>query len=227
LGASDVDWTNFNSFNTANNTQEVGLYLDTQENVLIACQQLASSIGSQIVMSRTGKLQIYKFGTTSQSVFTEVGPDDIIFNSLSISNRYTAQAGVKLAFAKNYTVQANLLTAIPNNNKDNLSTEWLTVTAVDGTVKTNYKLDSDPLQKETLFISDTDATTEAGRLLTYYKSVRMVYRFTGKSKLLGLNLGSTIKLTYPRFDLGISKFGQVISLTPDWLSGTVEVEVIV
>jgi hypothetical protein len=227
LSALDVDWTNFNNFNTANSTQEVGLYLDNPENVLIACQQLAGSIGSQIVMSRTGKLQIYKFGNTSQSVFTDVGTDDIIFNSFSISNRYTAQAGVKLAFAKNYTIQTNLLTAIPNSNKDNLSTEWLTVTAVDSTVKTNYKLDSDPLQKETLFISDTDATAEAGRLLTYYKSVRTVYKFTGKSKLLSLTLGSTVKLSYPRFDLATGKFGQVISLTPDWLSGTVEVEVIV
>lgn len=227
LSASDVDWTNFNSFNTANNTQEVGLYLDNTENVLIACQQVASSIGSQIVMSRTGKLQIYQFGNTNPSSYTEVGADDIIFNSFSIANRYTAQAGIKLAFAKNYTVQSDLITAIPVSNKQNLATEWMTVTATDSTVKTNYALDTDPLQREVLLISDTDAGLEAARLLNYYKSVRTVYKFTGKSKLLSLTLGSTLRLTYSRFNLTTGVLGQVISLTPDWLSGTVEVEVIV
>jgi hypothetical protein len=227
LTASDVDWTNFNAFNTTNSTQEVGLYLDNTENVLIACQQVASSIGSQIVMSRTGKLQIYQFGTTNPSSYTEVGTDDIIYNSFSITNRLNAQAGVKLAFAKNYTVQSDLLTAIPISNKQNLATEWMTITGVDGTVKTNYSLDADPLQREVLLISDTDAVTEATRLLTYYKSVRTVYKFTGKSRLLSLTLGSTIRLTYPRFNLTAGSLGQVVSLTPDWLSGTVEVEVIV
>lgn len=227
LTAADVDWTNFSNFNTVNGTQEVGLYLDNPENVLIACQQVAASIGSQIVMSRTGKLQIYQFGNTNPALYTEVGTDDIIYNSFSITNRFTAQAGIKLAFAKNYTVQSGLLTNIPVSNTNNLATEWLTITGIDGTVKTNYSLDTDPLQREVLLISDTDAVSEATRLLTYYKSVRTVYKFTGKSKLLSLTLGSTIKLTYPRFNLTTGSLGQIISLTPDWLSGTVEVEVIV
>jgi hypothetical protein len=227
LTASDVDWTNFTNFNNTNGSGEIGLYLDNVENVLVACQQVASSIGSQIVMSRLGKLQIYQFGATSVSVFTDVGVDDIIFNSLNISDRLPVQAGVKLAFARNYSIQSDLQTKIPYNNKQNLSTEWITVTATDSTVKSNYKLDTDPPQKETLLISDSDASAEATRLLNYYKSTRTVYKFTGKSKLLSLSLGSTIKLTYPRFDLGLGKLGQVISLTPDWLSGTVEVEVIV
>lgn len=224
--ATDVDWTNFAAFDSSNNTQEIGLLLDNTDNVLNVCQQIAGSIGSQITISRSGKLQIYQFGTTSGS-YTDVGVDDIIFNSLSITNRMPVQAAVKLGFAKNWSVQPDLLTNIPYANKQNLLTEWLTVTATDGTVKTNYKLDTDPIQKDTLLISDSDAVAEATRLLNYYKVVRTVYKFTGKSSLLSLTLGSTIRLTYPRFDLAAGKLGQIISLTPDWLSGTVEVEVIV
>lgn len=227
LSASDVDWTNFSAFNAANGTQEVGLYLDSTENVLVVCQQIASSIGSQIVMSRTGKLQIYQFGTVNQASYTDIGTDDIIFNSFSISNRYNAKAAVKLAFAKNYTLQPDLLTYIPSSNKQNLATEWLTVTALDNTVKSTYSLDVNPEQKEVLLVSDSDAVAESTRLLNYYKSVRTVYKFTGKSRLLSLTLGSTVKLTYPRFNLTSGSFGQVISLTPNWLSGTVEIEVIV
>lgn len=227
LTASDVDWTNFNAFNTVNGTQEVGLYLDNTENVLVACQQIASSIGSQIVMSRTGKLQIYQFGAITPASYTDIGTNDIIFNSFSISDRINAKAAVKLAFAKNYTLQPDLLTYIPASNKQNLATEWMTVTALDNTVKTTYSLDVDPQPKEVLLISDSDAVAESTRLLTYYKSVRTVYKFVGKAKLLSLTLGSTVRLTYPRFNLTSGSLGQVISLTPNWLSGTVEIEVIV
>jgi hypothetical protein len=227
LGASDVDWTNFNTFNTTNGAQEVGVYLGGTENVLVTCQQIASSIASQIVMSRLGKLQIYQFGATSSTVFTDVGVDDMIFNSLSISNRYAVQAAVKLAFAKNWTVQTDLLTNIPYANKENLATEWLTATGKDETVKSNYKLDVDPLQIDTMLISDIDASAEASRLLNYYKTVRTCYKFTGKSKLLSLTLGSTVNLKHPRFNLSAGRLGQVISLNPDWLSGRVEVEVII
>lgn len=227
LTASDVDWTNFTNFNNLNGSREVGLYLNATENVLVACQQIASSIGSQIVMSRTGKLQIYQFGAINPASFTEIGTDDIIFNSFSISNRYNAKAAIKLAFAKNYTLQPDLLTFIPSSNKQNLATEWMVVTATDPVIKDRYALDVEPQQEEVLLISDIDAVAEATRLLTYYKSVRTVYKFTAKSRLLSLTLGSTVRLTYPRFNLTSGALGQVISLTPNWLSGTVEIEVIV
>ena len=105
--------------------------------------------------------------------------------------------------------------------------DQITKTTLDSTVQTNYKLEADPEQKDTLLIVGSEAQTEATRLNNYYKVPRTVYRFVGTSKLLSLQLGQPINLIYPRFGLDAGISGQVISLSPSWGTSTIEVEVIV
>jgi hypothetical protein len=90
-----------------------------------------------------------------------------------------------------------------------------------------YKLTSDPIQRESYLINTAAAKEEATRLLNYFKVARTVYSFTGTAKLLGLKLGQQVTLTHPRFGLQAGKVGQVISLSPTWTKGSVEVEVII
>jgi hypothetical protein len=137
------------------------------------------------------------------------------------------KAAIKLGYAKNYTIQQNLLSLIPEQHKTLFEVEWLTTTAKATGVATTYKLDLDPEQKNTSLISTTDATAEATRLVNYYDEQRVVYKFTGKSKLLSLVLGQAVTLYHSRFNLSGGKAGQVISLSPNWLKEQVEVEVIV
>jgi hypothetical protein len=225
LLTTEIDYSSFSTFNT---TAEIGILISGTENLLTVCQELASSVGGQLIMSRTGLLRLIQFGTSLSGIANvNITIDDILFDSLSVSNRLSVKAAKKLGYAKNYTVQQNLLSLIPSQHKEIFETEWLTTTAKNPTINSLYKLDTDPEQKNTCLISTTDAITEASRLLGYFDDQRIVYKFTGKSKLLSLVLGQQITLYHHRFGLSGGKSGQVISLSPNWLKEQIEVEVIV
>ena len=155
---------------------------------------------------------------------------DILHHSLTISSRTEVVASIALGYCRNYTIQSSLLTAIPAAHKDIFATEWIVAKATNESTKLNYKLDVTPVQKDTCLIATADAQAEADRLNTYFSQPRTVYKFTGISKLLSLKLGQSVQMVNSRYNLynsGDGKTGQVISLTPNWLESTIEVEVIV
>lgn len=226
--ASDLDLANLSAF--AANTQSVGIVIEDRVNVLNVCKDLANSIGAQLFITRAGLLQLLRYGVGYASTITEITESDILYNSLSISSRPPIEGSIKLGFCKNWTVQNNLLTNIKQAYKDNFATEWLTYTATNTTATTNYKLDTDPPQKDTMLIVQADAQAEASRLLAYYSTQRTIYKFTGTPRLLALNLGQSVNLIHSRFNLynsGTGTAGQVVSLQPNWSKSSVEVEVIV
>jgi hypothetical protein len=226
--ASDLDLPNLLAFSTAN-TQPTGVQVTGSESVFSICSELAASVGAQLVMSKEGKLQLLKYGVPFvNSDITEITDNDIIQGSFNLSQRVPVRATCTIGYCKNWTVQSDLLTAIPEDHKTDYATEYLTKTATDGTgVKALYGLNIDPEQKNTLLVKGTDATAEADRIMTYYRQQHNVYSLTGTSKLLGLKLGQQVSLKYPRFGLTNGLTGQVISLAPSWLDSTIDVEVLV
>jgi len=225
IAADDLDLVNLNAFANAN-AQPVGYLVTDRVNVLEVCQSLAASIGAQIYMTRTGKLQILRLAAPSTAT-TEITDDNIIHGSLSISNKTDVLAGAKVAYSKNWTVQADLVTNIPESHKRIYATDYYTETAVDDTVKSTYKLYSDPEPKNICLLKQSDAQAEAQRLRDYFKVPRIVYKFTATNKMLTLVLGQAVKLTHSRFNLSSGKVGQVISLSPNWITGQIDVEVII
>lgn len=248
---SELDYTNLNDFNVLNAQPVCALVADTQ-NVLTVCRALAASVMAQVFITRTGLLQILKYGTGYPSIATiqtnaaalaaagnssavalktpviyAITEQDIKYNSLVISSRPELQAAYRLAYAKNYTIQNNLITAIPDTHKDSFKEEWLTVTKTDSTAAGLYNLSTEAKEVATQLVSSTDAETECQRRLDYYKTSHTVYKFTGTPKLLGLQLGQAVTLTHSRFNLTNGPTGQVISLSPNWTTGSVEVEVLI
>jgi len=225
LSATDLDLVNLQAFENAN-PQPVGYLVTDRTNVLEVCQSLASSVGAQIYMSRTGKLQILRLAVPATAT-TEITDNDILHHSLSISTKTDVVAGSKIAYSKNWTTQTDLLTNILAPHKEIFATDWYTETALDSTVKSTYKLYADPPQKETYLLQQSDAQTEAARLRDYFKTPRIIYKFTGISKLLLLNLGDAVRLTHNRFGLTTGKLGQIVGLNQNWVAGTVDVEVLI
>lgn len=226
LLAEDIDFTNLQSFNSQH-PQGVGIIISDRENVLNVCTLLANSLGAQIYFNRLGQLQLLKLGTYTVGAVTAITDDDIIQGSLEISNRSQVVAATKLGYCKNWTVQPGLVTNIPMAHKTMYSEEWYTKTAVDESVKSQYKLNAEPVQRDTLLISGTDASSEANRLNTFFKQPRVTYRMSGSTKLLNLKLGQEVLLTHNRFGLQSGKAGQVVSLSPNWLRSTIDIEVLV
>jgi len=223
----DFDLTNFSDFDTANQ-QKVGIYVNTKQNVLDVCAQLASGIGAQLTTTKEGLLRLLKIDiptTGSQNITDEY----IVQYSLSIVSKPEVLSSVKLGYCKNYTVEDKLLTGIPSAHKELFALEWLSKTVTDTATQTLYKHTATPDQKDTLMLSDAtgDITAEATRLVNLRKVPRYIYKFTCTSKFMGLKLGDMITLTHRRFGLSNGAAAQIVSISSNWDTGYVDMEVLV
>lgn len=226
LADTDIDLTNIDSFNTAH-PQPVGVNLSDRSNVLQVCQELAASVGAQVIMSRQGKLKLAKVTLPGVGTPIPVYTHDYQAKSLSISRRTSVISGVKLGYCKNWTVQSSLDTGLPAESKDLFAQEWLSVTAKDSVVASTYRLHAEPPQVDTLLLKGTDAQAEAQRRLDLWKVQRTVYRIEGYANLLTLELGQAVTLYGDRFGLNGGKSGVVVGLQRDWVAGRCNVEVLV
>ncbi|MBA3756292.1 MAG: hypothetical protein H0X02_08745, partial [Nitrosomonas sp.] len=226
LTSGDLDTVQLAAFDTAN-PQPAGVYMKDRDNTLSVCNSISSSVGAQLVMSRLGKLQLLKLELPAPGTPFDIGIDDILANSLSISRKLPVKAAFKVNYNRNWTLQPGLLTGIPESHKKIYATEYENETASDPTIKTAYKLDSEPVAVDTMLLTEADADDEAARLLDLYKTPRFIITFTGTARLVELTLGQAVTLTYPRFGLGSGKDGQVIGLSIDWSNLRVKVEALV
>ncbi|MCW5597732.1 MAG: hypothetical protein KIT80_23320 [Chitinophagaceae bacterium] len=224
--SGDLDTTSLNTFDVAN-PQTLGIYLSNRENVLSICNKIASTVGSRLVMTRDGKLKLVKIELPASGTPFIITDADVITGSLYISRKLEVKAGVKLAYCKNWSVQENLDTRIPSSHKVLHSQEWLVTVARDNTVKSDYRIDGEPEQEETFFLTEAHASTEATRLLNLFKTIRYIVTFKATARLFQLQLGQAVTLTYSRFGLDAGKSGMVVGLSPDWDRGLIDVEVFV
>lgn len=225
LTEEDLDIENLAIFDAANQ-QPVGVFMSDRANVLQTCQELAASIGAQVVMTRQGLLRLVKLAMPTEATLI-VEPSDYEINSLTIRERSTVIAGVKLGYCRNWTVQEILDTGIPAEHKDLFGQEWLTVSAQNPAVATLYRLYAESPQVDTLLLKGSDAQAEADRRLALWSTPRTVYGFTGFAHLLTVELGQAITLKGSRWDLQDGKIGIVVSIDRDWVSGRCDVEVLI
>lgn len=226
LVAADIDTANFTAFAAAN-AQPVGVYLADRANVMQVCQQLAASVGAQLVVSSTGLLRLVKLQLPATGTPLAIGPADWELGSLQPKQRPEVVAGIKLAYCRNWTVQSSLETGIPPAHAELYGQEWLTVTARSAPVATAYRLQGEPPQVDTLLLTEADAQAEANRRLALWSTPRTVFSLRGYAQLLTLELGQAVTLTAPRWGLAAGKSGQVVGLQRDWLAGRVDVEVLI
>lgn len=226
LSATDLDLDNLNIFATSN-TAPIGIVVTDRTNVLNVCQNILSSAAAQIFFNRKGLLQLLQLGTPTSDPVITISDTDILFHSLSISARTDVVAATKIGYCKNYTVQTALAGNVPPMAISMFNEEWNTSSVLDSTVQANYKLESTPVQQDTSLIAKTDADALALSINNYFKVPKTVYSFVAKASLFSLKLGQAVTLTHNRFGLADGKTGQVISLSPDWVAGTINVEVIV
>ena len=226
LTTADIDTAQFEAFNAAH-PQPVGVYLNDRSNVIEVCQQLASSVGAQISMSREGLLRLLKITLPATGTPLVVTPSDYVAKSLEIKERVDVKAAIKVGYCKNYTTQTGLNTGLPASHKDLFMQEYLSVTAKNQSVADTYKLNTEPVQTDTLLLTESDATAEANRLLTLWQQPRTVYKFVGYSHLLTVSLGQALTLVSPRFGLSEGKTGIVVGIQSDWVSRRVTVEVLI
>lgn len=248
LSNTDIDITNFTNFDSTYANRKVGVYISDRQNILDVCTQIAGSTNAKLVFSvgplssdnDVGKLRLVKLKANTSAV-TDVGTgqaytitgSDIEERSINVTEKIPVKAATKIAYCKNYTVQASgLANGLPVAHVEFFKTEWLyTPDNTLVTVKSNYKLTSEVPQEDTLLITRVGAVAEATeRLSFWYDNInnrqRYVYTMTGYPHLFDLQLGDGVSLTNRRFNLS-NTIGTIISINRDWIRGRVEIGVLV
>lgn len=226
LAPGDLDLDNFYNFSITN-TRTIGTAITDRANILSICQDVLSSAYAQLYFNRKGLLQILQLGLPTADATVYINDSNILHHSLSISSKTEVVAATKVGYCRNYSVQNTLAASLPTLHNSLFTNEWNSETVVDSAIQTKYKVDTTPVQKDTCLITQSGASSLATRLNNYFKVPKTVYKFTGTASLLSLKLGQRVNLTHNRFGLSAGVLGQVISLSPNWKSSTVEVEVII
>jgi hypothetical protein len=226
LSDIDINMVGMVQFNT-DNTQAVGLYLTSRENVLNVCNALASSIGARLYVQSTGLVGLVKLTLPWGGATSPVNSNDMVDHTLEIRQVVDVIASAKVGYCKNWTVQDGLTTGIVQEHAALFGEEWLTQTMTDSTVAANYKLFTDPVMGETNLIRTDEATAEANRRLSLFNVPRKLFKFTGFGHMYNYVLGQYIVLTHPRFGLGAGKVGQITSVAIDPMNPQIEFEVLI
>ena len=222
---ADLDRNNLDLFATLNQ-QYVGIYTRERINILEVCAELASSVGAQTIVNGEGQLALYKIALPAPGVPVAITPVNMIARTFKVSEKLAVQPSIKLGYCKNWTVQRDLVTGIPEEHKALFGLEWLTASAYIEEIAQRHKLTSEPSQANTMLLTQSNATGEANRRLTLWSVSRRVVSFEGAPETLLLTLGQPCVTTFPRYGLQDGKPGQVVGLRKEWLSGRAEVEVL-
>jgi hypothetical protein len=222
----DLDLASLAAFDAAN-PAPVGYYVPDKENVLEVCQQLASSVGAMVMVSRLGKLKLTQLNLPTSGSVATITPDEMVNRTLKVVDKLEVSAAVKLGYCRNWSVQSNIETGIPTDHKDLYKKEWLDVTVEDTAVASDYKLHIAPEREETYLLTTAHAVNEAARRLTIRKVPRCIYEYVGFADSMALELGSVVTIFHDRFNLDNGKLAVVVGLQPNFLKSRTTVQVMI
>ncbi len=119
---------------------------------------------------------------------------------------------VKLSYEPNWTVQdSDLAGAVTDARRAWLKLAARTATVDDATVKNKHQL-APEMAFDGLLAVSADASAEAARLLTLYKTRRDRFEtriYATTDALNALDLGAVVRLTHPRYGLSGGKLFRV------------------
>jgi len=225
--AADLDRDNLDTFATQNQ-QYVGIYVEDRTNVLQVCADLVSSVGAQVMVGGEGRLGLYKISLPAPTVHGELTPINMVARTFKVSEKLAVRPSIKIGYCKNWTVQTNLLTGIPQEHKDLFGLEWLTASAYIQDIATRHKMTIEAVQEDTMLLTQPHATAEANRRLTMWSPGPRVFSFTGAPETLMLNLKRGYqRVTFPRYGLAAGKVGQLVELRKEFLAGRTDIGVLI
>jgi hypothetical protein len=221
LSYTDMDNTSFST-----ECQEaIGIAVTDRTNLLAVCQEIAKSCGCVLAVTRKGLIKLVKLAIPSVQV-AEINDSNSFLGSLVLSERPAVIAGVKLGYARNYTVMTGLVTGIPEQHKSLLATEYLEALVTDTSVQALYGITTEPDIENTRLIDKTEATNVASTKLALFSTPRKVISVACTSELMSLEVGNGVTVKSSRLGIG-SAPGLVISTKVNWLTGRIDLKVLI
>lgn len=222
------------SFDDFTNNSPVGFYCNERTNILDACNQLAKSLNANLIcpsivvtdgVVSNSKLRLVEIKQPTGTPKYYLDDNNMVINSLSITQMFPVKPSVKLGYCKNYTVQANVSGGL--NPASKFDEQWLYVDQVNSTKKSLYRDSGSVTEEETLLITTTGAEAEASKRLTLWQDQRYIVSADYLPHLMFVQLGDTVQISSARFGLSSGKLGLVYSVTRNWTTGLVNIGVLV
>jgi hypothetical protein len=226
------------SFSSFTNTSKVGIYIRDRTNILDVCSQLAKSVNAGLICPsitvndngtiEPSKLRLVELKNptgTPKYYFTDAS---MVQGTLAITQSFPVKPVIKLAYCKNYTVQTSVAEGL--NPAINFSNEYLYVTKESATSKTLYKDTGTIEEEQTLLLVTSEANTEAQKRLDLWSKQRVLVTATYFPESIFVQLGDIVNISSTRYNLsnnGDGTLGIVYSINRDWLTGMVEIGVLV
>lgn len=225
--AADIDYTNFANFATEL-PQPVGLFVSTETSKLEVCQRLASSLGASLTCDSSGKIRLVRIELPATGTVVDVWPTDMVDGTLQVSDKTQVKAAVRLNYCINWSTHTDDLAAgIALSNVNIFKNEWYSVDSKDAAVAVDYSLPTSDFPEDTLLLTQTDADNEADRRLALWSVQRYVYEAVCFSHLMLTELGDSVRIHHPRFDLSAGKTGTVVRIERDWFNSRITLGVLV
>lgn len=223
---ADLDTANLAAFDAAN-PQPVGVYINDRENVIAVAQQVAASVGAQMIMSALNKLQLIKVELPAPGVVTNVSPWNMVDKTIELVEKLPPRAGVTLGYCKNWSVQKDLQTGIPVEHADLFAQEWLTVSSSDSVAAAKYKITDKIVQENTYLLRKSDALAEATRRRLLWGVPRFIYQYVGFAEMMLQEVGGAQFVTHPLYNLSAGKNVQIVGIEKDWFHYRATIRVLV
>jgi hypothetical protein len=226
------------------NNPYVGYYCTDRENVLDVCNKLASSAGYQLVnntvtayvgsatnVAAEGKLKLVRIDLQNVTPIYTITDDDMVLNTLHISDTVPVKSSIKLAYCKNWTpLTNNLAEAVAPLTVSYFKDEWLDHRYTSSNSKALYRDSTEPIVEETYLIDIDDATNELNRRAALFGTQRFIVSATYLPNMFFAQLGDGVQ-----FNLYDSKYnsilngkvGIIFSINRDWLKNTIEIGVLI
>lgn len=213
VSAGDIDTAAFTAFNTAC-PQVVGIYIKERLNTIPVLDSLLKTVGGFWTTTRAGKFTVGRLLAPPGSPVLSISADDIVENTLELTKRILPVKTVRLGYKKNWTVQSSgLNSSVTASRAAELGQEYQVVSVANAGVSSTYLRATEPDMEGTLFVSQSDASTECSRRSTLNNILRKVYKMECFTTPQKLEIGMEVRLIFPRYDLQSGKNCIVIGIT--------------
>jgi hypothetical protein len=222
--------------NLGTDTRVAGVYINSKTNMLQVCNELAQSINASLISPsvtvnyQTGeisasKLRLVELKAPSGSAVVELNDDYMVVGTLAITEIFPVKPYVKLGYCKNFTIQQSVASGI--NPASKFDEEYWYIMDENSTNKTLYRDAGTVEATPTLLITTANATDEATKRLRLWEIPRKLITATYLPHHLFTQLGDIVTIKSNRFGLSNGELGIVYSINRDWITGMVQIGVLV
>jgi len=221
---ADLDTSAFTQFNSDLN-YTIGIYIESRQNLLDVLDSILPA-GWYYGFNRAGKFTLAELKDPS-GLTSELTIDNLeSHGDLGIQKADVPEWRVRVGYKQNWTTMTfGTDSTVAEADRPWLSKQFNEVAkAEDASVKTAHLLAQDPDVLPSMIAGSSNATTEATRLLTLFKTQRYTYSVGAYVAPLQVTVGSCVTLQDNRFSLASGSKCVVTGITEYLLNNTIEVE---